>query len=106
MDVEHEILGLLVEDYYELWEVHVQVPVERDLLVSAITGLLRGDRATWVFREHDSAIAVPLHAGLAVPDLQAEASWRPTPLECSRVLLGVTGAGEAAYFGGQSQKAV
>jgi hypothetical protein len=98
-NVEREILSLLSEDHYGLWEIEVQVPVGRDLLKEAIGRLLADGLADWFRRDNDTAEAHPILTESEQPDLDLNNVWQATPLDAKQLLLGGTEAGYAAYFG-------
>jgi hypothetical protein len=100
VDTTDEVLSLLTEDYYGLWEIAVQVPVDREVLIAAICTLVDQGLAEWFVRHDDSAEAVRLAETDAVaPNLTDEGAWSAPLLEERQFLLGPTEAGKRAYFG-------
>ena len=104
-NVDQEIMSLLSEDHYGLWEIEVQVPVGRDLLREAIRRLLADGLATWFRRDNDLAEAHQLTTEVERPDLDLDYVWKATPLDAPQLLLGSTEAGYASYFGKPSPSA-
>jgi hypothetical protein len=99
-DTADELLSLLSEDYYGAWEIAIQVPAERGLLVAAIDTLVRQGFAEWFVRVNDSAEAVRLaETSGDVPSLNDELAWAAPSLDSPQLLLGATEVGLRAYFG-------
>ena len=99
--VEQEILGLLTEDLYGPWELAIQVPVARPVLIDAIHRLIDQHLAEWFVRASDSASGVTVsESGDRAPQLTEESTWAAPPLESRQFLLGITEAGRSAYFRG------
>lgn len=99
-DTVDQVLDLLTEDYYGAWEIAIQVPAERGLLVAAIDTLMGHGFVEWFLRAADAAEAVRLAetAGNA-PNLNDDLVWTAPSINSPQLLLGATDAGREAYFG-------
>ncbi len=99
-DLEIEVLSLVTEDYYGLWEMAVQVPVGRDRLVRVIEGLMGSGLVAWFCRSSDTAEAVHVRRHIPEsPELSDDSLWRvPGPVDV-QWLLGSTDRGEQTYYG-------
>jgi hypothetical protein len=98
-DVIYDILDLLYEDYYNLWEMEVQINVERSALNQAIDDLLRMGLVEWYYRDHDSGTVEALpwsQLSMPAPMLSDASLWKGSPPEVPQVLLGLTPTGMAA----------
>jgi hypothetical protein len=94
-----EVLGLLAEDVYTPWEVAAQVPAGRPELEQAIGSLLQAGLAEWFMRTDDSAKPVAWsELRLPEPDLADGRTWALPALGERQILLGITDAGDEAYF--------
>src|SRR2546427_5867587 len=97
---EKELLSLLTEDYYGLWEVEVWLPVGRDTLREIVSSLLRQQLIEWFTREDDSANAVALSELTETPpSLEDPTAWVWPGRSERQYLLATTEAGENVYFG-------
>ena len=98
-ELENELLDLLTEDYYGLWEVEVQLPVGRDRVRETIASLLHQGLAEWFVREDDAAVAVALsELAEPLPNLEEPTAWAVPAKRERQYLLAATEAGEDAYF--------
>jgi hypothetical protein len=90
-ETTRNVLDLLTEDLYSLYEIGVQVPVGRHLLQTTIEEMLREGLAEWYVRANDSAPATALsQTGLSAPSLDDQDSWEPPQSESQQCLLGAT----------------
>lgn len=96
--VSVEVLGLLCEDYFELWELEVQASAQREVLRAIIKALLDSGLVEWFCRRDDGAVAVPVGGAQPPPDLLSEEAWMPVALTDPRVLLGATANGIKTYY--------
>lgn len=95
-----DVLSLLTEDYYGLWELQVQLRSERGHVARAVQELLDAGLVEWFHRASDASPAVPAGSGTPpCPDLDADLPWQVPQPSDEQWLLGATKAGESAYFG-------
>ena len=94
-----EILGLLTEDYYGLWELQVQLATERARTAPVVQELLDSGLIAWFYRAADGEHATPTDANFEYrPDLGDDVLWQvPLPAD-AQWLLGATAQGDDAYF--------
>ncbi len=98
--LEKELLSLLTEDYYGLWEAEIHLPVGRQRLRETIVSVLEQKLAEWFVRSHDTADAVALSQMQEnPPDLEDPTAWSVPGLNDTQFLLAATRAGENAYYG-------
>lgn len=98
--MREEILSLLTEDYYGLWELQVQLGGQRGQVARAVGELLDVGLVAWFYRAADTGPATP--AGVEtpqLPDLGDDLPWRVPGALDGQWLLGATAAGKDAYFG-------
>lgn len=97
-----ELMSLLVEDYYGLWEIVTQMQLRSADCAEVLRLLLDRGHASLFVRAEDSAPAVPIQeAGLPEPDLNDARVWRVPRSGERQLLVAATEAGQAAYEGEQ-----
>jgi len=98
--MREEVLSLLTEDYYGLWELRVQVGTERDQVAEAVQGLLDAGLVAWFYRASDASPATPEGSNTPPrPGLGDHSHWQVPRPERGQWLLGATAAGVSAYLG-------
>jgi len=99
-ELEKELLSLLTEDLYGLWEIEIQLPVGRQRVRETIASVVAQELAEWFFRSHDTADAAALsELRQKPPDLEDPIAWSVPDRKDAQFLLGATEAGENAYYG-------
>jgi hypothetical protein len=100
LDYEREVLDLLSEDYYGLWEIRIQVGGNDGHLVLALRDLLDRRLISWHFREDDRSVAIPVEPDAEVPSLDDPEAWLAPALDEPHYLLTNTPEGDAQYYRG------
>jgi hypothetical protein len=97
-EITFSILDLLYEDYYNPWELEVQIAA-RSVLIPALEDLINKDLIGWYYRDRDIGADETLpwsRLTMPTPILSDDSTWQGTPPEEPQALLGLTPAGDAA----------
>jgi len=98
--MHNEILSLLTEDHYGLWELQVQLQPDQAQTARVVGELLDAGLVAWFYRASDAGPAE--HEGEGTPrrpDLGDGSLWRVPQSTEAQWLLGATASGKRAYFG-------
>ena len=96
--IEEQILSLLAEDVYNLWELRIQLGVDQEALAGALAMLFSRAEIRWYVRDTDASEALIVDSEGRCPSLADMALWKVPILNQQQFLVGLTDAGASRYY--------